>query len=72
MLKKFPSDKINVTKNALLFLSQAPTYHSFTFHLQFLYVLKHMVHLSKTMCGILHFQFRLIFINLYIFVQQKA
>ena len=28
---KFPSDKINVTKNALFFISQAPTHHSFTF-----------------------------------------
>ena len=42
MLKKFPSDKINVTKDALFFLSQAPTHHSFTFNLQFLYKLKHM------------------------------
>ena len=37
MLKKFPSDKINDTKNALFFLSQAPTHHSFTFDLRFLY-----------------------------------
>ena len=36
MLKKFPSDKINGTKNALFFLSQAPIHHSFTFNLQFL------------------------------------
>ena len=40
MLKKFPSDKINVTKNALIFLSRAPTHPSFTFKLQFLYELK--------------------------------
>ena len=52
MLKKFPSDKINGTKNALFFLSRAPTYHSFTFSLPFLYELKHKVHLSKTACGI--------------------
>ena len=26
MLKKFPSDKMNVTKNALFFLSRAPTH----------------------------------------------
>ena len=72
MLKKFPSDKINVTKNALFFLSRTPTRHSFTFNSQFLYELKHKVHLSKTVCGILHFQFRLVIIKVYIFVQQKA
>ena len=37
MLKKFPSDKIIVTKNVLFFLSQAPTQHSFTFNSKFLY-----------------------------------
>ena len=30
-IKKFPSAKINDTKNALFFLSQAPTHFSFTF-----------------------------------------
>ena len=34
MLKKFPSDKINGTKNALFFLSRSPTRHSFTFSLR--------------------------------------
>ena len=29
------------------------------------------VHLSKTMCGIFHFQFCLVFIEVYIFVQKK-
>ena len=48
MLKKFSSDKISGTKNALLFLSRAPTHHSFTFNLRFLYELKHNVRLSKT------------------------
>ena len=72
MLKKFPSDKINGTKNALFFLSRAPTHHSFTFNLRFLYELKHKVHLSKTVCGIFHFQFRFVFIKVYIFVQQNA
>ena len=52
MLKKIPSDKINGTKNALFFLSRAPTHHSFTFNLRFLYELKHKVRLSKTVCGI--------------------
>ena len=47
------------------FLSQAPTHHSFTFNLRFLYELKHKVRLSKTVCGI----FRFVFIKVYIFVQ---
>ena len=55
MLKKFPSDKINYTENALSFLSWAPTHHSFTFNFQLLYELKHKVHLSKTACGIFLF-----------------
>ena len=67
MLKKFPSDKINITKNSLFF-----THHSFTFNSQFLYELKQTVHLSKTVSGILHFRFRLVFVKFYIFVQQKA
>ena len=73
MLKKFPSDKINGTKNALFFLSRAPTHHSFTFNLRFLYELKHKVRFSKTVsCEIFHFRFRFVFIKVYIFVQQKA
>ena len=48
MLKKIPSDKMNVTNNGVFFLSQAPTHHSFTFNLQFLYELKHKVHLSNS------------------------
>ena len=72
MLKKFPSLKVNSTKNALFFLSRASTHHSFTFNLQFLYELKHMVYLSKSVCGIFRFRFRLAFIELYIFVQQKG
>ena len=56
MLKKFPSDKVNGTKNALFFLSRAPTHHSFTFNLRFFYELKHKVRLSKTVCGIFHFR----------------
>ena len=38
----------NSTKNALFFLLRAPTHHSFTFNLWFLYELKHKVRLSKT------------------------
>ena len=51
ILKKFPSDKINGTKSVLFFLSRAPTHHSFTFNLRFLYDLKHKVRLSKTVFG---------------------
>ena len=72
MLKKIPSDKINGTKNALFSLLRAPTHHSFTFNLRFLYELKHNVRLSKTVCGIFHFRFRFVFIKVEIFVQQNA
>ena len=72
MLKTFPLDKINGTKNALFFLSRAPTHHSFAFNVRFLYVLKHKVHLSKTVCAIFHFRFCLVFIKVCIFVQQNA
>ena len=72
MLKKFPSDKINGTKNALFFLSRAPTHHSFTFNLRFLHELKHKVRLSKTVSGIFYFRFCLNFTKVYIFVQQNA
>ena len=72
MLKQFPSDNINVTKNILSFLSRAPTHRSFTFNSQLSSELKHKVHLCKTASGIFHFQFYLVFIKVYIFVQQKA
>ena len=72
ILKKILSDKINSTKNALILLSKAPTHHSFTFNLRFLYELKHKVRLSKTMCEIFHFRFHPIFIKVYTFVQQNA
>ena len=48
MLKKFPSDKIHGTKNALLFLSRDPTHQSFTFNPE----LKFQVRLSK---AVFHF-----------------
>ena len=51
MLKVFPSDKTNGTNNALFFLLRAPTHHSFTFNLGFLYELKHKVFLSKVCVG---------------------
>ena len=72
MLKKFPLDKINGTKDALFFLSRAPTHHSFTFNLRYLYELKHKVRLSKTMRRIFHFRLRFVFIKVYIFVQKTA
>ena len=72
MLKKLPSDKISGTKNALFFISQAPTRHSFIFGLRFLYELKHKVHLSKAVCGIFHFRFSFAFIKVHVFVQQNA
>ena len=48
-LKTFPSDKINVTKNALCLW--ALTHHSFTFNLRFSYELKRKVRLSKVCVG---------------------
>ena len=72
MLKKFPSDRINGTKNALFFLSRTPFHHSFIFDLRFLYDLKHKVRLSKFVCRILHFRFSFIFIKVYIFIQENA
>ena len=71
MLKKFSLEKINGTKNVLFFLLQAPTHHSFTFNLRILCELKHKVRLSKSACGIFHFQ-NLVYINVYIFNQQNA
>ena len=70
-LKNFALDKMNVTKNALFFLSRVPTHHSVTFNLRYLHELKHKFRLSKTVCGIFHFQFRLVFIKVYIFAQQN-
>ena len=70
MLKTFPSEKINVTKNALFFLSRASTHHGFTFNSRFLYELKPKVRVSKNVWGIFHFRFRFVFIKIYVFVQQ--
>ena len=71
MSKKFPSGQDERYKKSF-FLLRVPTHHSFTFNLRFLYELKHKVRLSKTVCGIFHFQFRFVFIKVYIFVQQNA
>ena len=54
------------------FLSWAPTHYSFTFNLRFLYEMKQNVYLSKSMCGVFHCCFHLVFINDYIFVKHKA
>ena len=70
MIKKNPSDKINSTKNALFFLSRAPTNHNFTFNLWFLSELKHKVRLSKLCVGLPIFD-AISFLLLKIFVQQK-
>ena len=72
MLKKFPSDKINGTKNALFFHSELQLTTILLFNLRFLYELKHKVRLSKTVGGIFHFGFRFVFLKVYIFVQQNA
>ena len=71
-LKKFPSDKIKVTKNALFFLLQVPTHHRFNFNSQFLYKLKQKFHLCKNVSGIFSFPFCFVFIKVYIFFQQKS
>ena len=72
MLKTFLSDKINVTKHVLFFLLRVPTHQSFTFDSRYLYELKHKVHLSESMRRILHFQFCLIFIKVFILVKKKS
>ena len=61
---------VHTSINALIFLLQAPTHHSFTFNLQFLYEPKHKVQLSKTLC--IHFWLCFVCIKVYIFVPQNA
>ena len=56
-------------KKTLIFLSRAPTHHSFTFNLRSLYELKHKVRFSKTASGIFHFWCRFVFMKIYIFIQ---
>ena len=71
-IKKISYGQNKRYKNALFFLSQRPPHYSFTFDSRLLYELKHKVRLSRSVCGIFHFQFRLVFIKVYIFVQQKT
>ena len=59
---KISFGKTNVTKIVLFILLRAPTHHTFTFNSQFLYELKRKARLSKSMGGIVHFQFRFVFI----------
>ena len=54
MLRMFPLDKTNSTKNTFFFLSEASIHHSFTFNLGLLYEIKLKVRLSETVCGIFH------------------
>ena len=56
----------------MTFFSRTPTHHSFVFTLKLLHELKRKVSLFKTACGIFQFQFRLVFIKVYTFVQQNA
>ena len=44
-------------KNAVFFLLRAPTHHTFTFNLRFLYELKHKFRLSKLYMGFPIFDF---------------
>ena len=71
MLKKFASNKINGTKNALFFLSRAQTHQSFTFNLRFLYELKYKGRHSEIVCRIFHFRFHFVFTQIYISVQKS-
>ena len=71
IIKRFSFKKSKRYKKCTLFFTSS-THQSFTFDLQLLYELKNMIHVSKTMYGLFNFQFRLIFIQVYIFVQQKA
>ena len=72
MLKKFRLFEINVTKNALFFLSRALIHHSFIFNLRFLFELEHKIRVSKILCVIWHFRFRFVFNKVYTIVRQNA
>ena len=63
---------MEIKQQCFFFLLRDPTHQSFTFNSQFLYKLKHKVHLFENVCGICHFQFCLVFMKVYIFVPQKA
>ena len=61
------ADFLKTNKCLLGSNSQPPTRS-----LRFLYELKRKIHLSKTVCGISHFRFRLLFIKISIFLQQRT
>ena len=65
-VKKFPSDNINLTKMHF-FLLRASTYHSFTFNSRFLFKMMHRIRLSKSVCGIFHFRFGFVFIEVFFY-----
>ena len=67
MLKKFPSDKINGTKNVFFFSSIVSSNSSCTFNLRFLCELRRKVRLHKALCRTFHYRFRFVFIKGYIF-----
>ena len=75
MLKKFPSEEMNGTKNVRSFVSGAPTSfywtsQSFSLNFQFLYKLKQQVRLLKIVFEIFHFQF-LVFLLKFLFLFNK-
>ena len=61
-----------ILKMPSFFPSRAATHHSFTFGLRFLYELKRQVCLSKSVCGMFHFQLSFVFIKYYIFFLKKV
>ena len=62
--KKSPLDKTNFTK------IESSNSSQFFLNSRFLYELKHKIRFSKSMCGIFHYPFHLVFVKVYIFVQQ--
>ena len=59
-------------KMPFFFLSRAPTHHSFTFNLWFLYDLNSKFCLSKDVGGTFYFQFHFVFINNLYFCSTKC
>ena len=55
-----------------LFLSPAPTHHSFTFNLRFFYERKQKIRVSKNVCGIFHFRLHFVFIKFDILFLKKS
>ena len=72
MLKKIPSDKVNVTHNAFFFLSRTPTHHSFTFNSLFLYELSIRFVPLKVCARDFPFSTPFVLTKVYFSVQQKS